>query len=248
MSLMYRARDAAGPLEQGDILQAVPWLNVQVTRSRVLVPDENGGFVVGEHSPSAPDDCFLAQLQLVDALVVTQSCDALRGATILLAPIEALIELSPRPERRSAEVRRIATGLGEIGRFYLPDLPPRDIPRRVALLDSCFSLDREDLSQFVRERRSIILGLTARGVEYLQFRLGVVFGRNAREDEDWPSTEDLSDRISSLDARLSKPFSDEHQRQLRTEEREEVVKALERVRDHVASTFGTPVGGARVPE
>lgn len=235
MSLMYRPRQADGALDQGDVLRSVPRpllklmdldeigegaTETTVSRKRVDGPARDGARAVVAY-------------ERVDALVLTQNCD-MRGPTILLAPIDGVGSLSPKPDKRAQQTVGFATNL-ERG-FYLPDLPPLGLARRTALLAQVFSVPADDLQRFVTAEKSIVVGLQDRALEYLQFRLGVVFGRKAREDYDWPSVEDIEDQIARITNRLDST-KDPEERALIEAELRSAQEWLPRIRDHVEQKF-----------
>lgn len=248
---MYRARPPEGPLEQGDILVGVPRPILGLVGVQLLRGTE-GSLEVDQQ----PDDYAIQRedtaamsFDVVDAIVLTQSCDAVRKTWILLAPIEPC-DLSSKPVPRAKAVQKLATGLGVVGSFYLPNLPPLKWTRRQALLDEAFTLPRDDLAMYVEQHGLVRAGLSSAGIEYLQHRIGLVFGRLARDDYAWRSVEDLGDHVAQLEAqigstkgRLARASDEEEKADLEAElellaaEIDQTKQATSRVSQYVAQSF-----------
>jgi hypothetical protein len=205
MSLVYRRRSPEGPIEQGDILRSVPRLFPELNAAHLVQRSGNTTTlrVKEVERPLVDGDLVAVPIVQVDAVVLTQSCDALRSPFIYLAPIHAL-DLSNNAVLRGKAVRKSATALDPIGGFYLPDLPPLDWQRRVAHLDKAFSLPTDELQLYARQHRIVAAGLTGRALEYLQHRVSIVFGRMARDDGDWPSLADIQDLRALLESEIAK--------------------------------------------
>jgi hypothetical protein len=205
MSLMYRRRPARGPIEQGDILRDVPQLTGPINLAKLITAIDGQVHLQTKRAdePLLADQVVAVTVVPVDALVLTQSCDVLRSPFVLLAPIVGL-PVHSNQAKRAEEVRRVATSLRAIGSFYLPDLPALGRPRRIAQLDQVFCLPAAELRDYVTQHNLVECGLTGKALEYLQYRIGVVFGRLARDDGEWPSVDDLSDWRVSIELEIQK--------------------------------------------
>jgi len=233
MSLMYRRRPSDAPIDQGDVLLGVPRLSGSLNEAILVLHGEDLR-VKDAATPLAGGQAVAMVVDLVDALVLSQGCDVLRRGFVHLAPIDELRNLSDKAAKRASSVRKAATGLDAVGAFYLPNLPRLGWPRRIAALDDAFALPGDELREYVRRHRSIACGLTPAAIEYLQYRIGLVFGRKAREDEDWPSVEDLRDQRVEKDLEIQKR-TQERARAADPGEQDEIESELTQLRRELAS-------------
>ncbi|MBS2020450.1 MAG: hypothetical protein JST00_46765 [Deltaproteobacteria bacterium] len=143
------------------------------------------------------------------AMVVSNSCDNASGTgTIVLVPIRDMPARQGPPDvvQDWKQVSEAATGTATPKLFYLPNSPKFGIARRSQALLSDFVPVRPDyLARCVKEAKTQrICGLTPEAQRHLQSALALVFGRNARDDYEWPSREDIELKIRALQAKLER--------------------------------------------
>jgi hypothetical protein len=131
----------------------------------------------------------ISEITLTRALVIEQSCDSPLSLGVALAPL-----VSWQPEGKGEDqwksISRMATSLANPTRFYLPDHPSLGPERYLAELGRKFFLPAPVMNDLIKAGKRIAT-LSPTTIAYLQFRLGVMYQRAAREDYDWPSVEDL---------------------------------------------------------
>jgi hypothetical protein len=193
--------DTSSPISQGDIFADIPSpvfaFDHHVVKSGAMcrVEDLTGNVQDGM--------TLLATVEVVKAIVLTQSCDAPRAVNILLAPLNLLAFESTKPDRRWSEIQRLATSLHHPTRVYLPDDPGLKLDRHIAELSEAFTLPRQELERFaLNGKRIATLGEEA--VAYLSFRIATMFWRLARDDFAWPSKADLQLKEAHLTVDIAK--------------------------------------------
>jgi hypothetical protein len=139
---------------------------------------------------------FLATVDLVNAIVLEQSCDTLSADRILLARLVDLEEKEKAKEKWD-QVRDLGNSLRQPTRLYLADESAFGFPKRYVDLGAKFTLARDDLLHFIQagNRKAI---LDQKCLIYLQHRLSVLLSRIARDDIDWLSLDDLNTKIEVL--------------------------------------------------
>lgn len=199
MGRTYRKPAASEALSQGDIFKKIPMPLLRFRHGVHLVFQGDGIFreepvLDGIQAGMG----FLADVELVDAIVLEQSCDTLHGDQVLLAPLrECDFSKRKTPKEKWEYIKRIGTSLAEPARIYLTNDPDLDFPRRFIDLGSKFPLTPEDLQHFI-EKGHRVAALTDRGLINLQYRLTVQLSRVARDDIDWLSEEDLDIKAQVL--------------------------------------------------
>lgn len=224
---MYRVRPpltmAPIGLDQGDIVAGFPRPGLPTAK--------NIAFMVSKNQmkyPTPPIELanrasqlrvFVPIVWLDYAIVVSNSCDNASAA----AAGEAAVELAPlRPftfrretdEERWLEISTAATGTGSPKLFYLAGDDTYGLPRSHAVLADKFPVSFDYVMRCAREagtRR--VCGLTKEAQVHLQWQLAVAYGRNDREDLEWPSAEDLKLKRAWLRRELADPKKrDSHER------------------------------------
>jgi len=122
---------------------------------------------------------FLATVDLVNAIVLEQSCDTLSADRILLARLVDLEEKEKAKEKWD-QVRDLGNSLRQPTRLYLADESAFGFPKRYVDLGAKFTLARDDLLHFIQagNRKAT---LDQKGLIYLQHRLSVLLSRIARD-------------------------------------------------------------------
>jgi hypothetical protein len=207
-------------LNQGDLL-------VGVLRPKIV---GDSSFVVREGpkaNPVKPEARItldaklrvISPLEVVDALVISNSCDNVGDAPLLLVPIRPFkfTSASMTDADRWAVISQAATGTANPKLFYLPaSKETGPAVRSEVQLNLLFSVSHEYLAKCVRDvGTKRIGGLTPEAVRHLQWAFGVVFSRDPREDDDWPSDEDLPLKLSFLEQETAKggPFKEKYEGQ-----------------------------------
>ncbi len=248
MPKLYRKPSPTDPISQGDIFKDIP--NPVTPFDHHLV-ESNGAYRIESRSGDVRADMnFLSAVELVSAIVLTQSCDVPRAENILLAPLSSLNFDSGKPERHWAEIQKFATSLHQPTRFYLPDDPAIGLNRHLAEMSELFTLPRLELAGFALSGKRVA-SLADEGVSYLAFRFAMMIWRVARDDYAWPSKADLSLKKSYLERELSKWKNKIQQLEKLTNEQltqiEELQSALDQLRieldrtnDAIARFDGAP--------
>ncbi|MGL4549935.1 MAG: hypothetical protein ACRC33_02005 [Gemmataceae bacterium] len=187
------------PLSQGDIFTALP-MPVLSFRAGVHLVQQGAGLFEARRTDGAVEDGMnvLAGVQLVDAIVIEQSCDTLRADLALLAPLRDC-DLSKKKKAKDIweHIKTIGSSLAQPSRAYQANDPEFRFPRRYIDLSAKFSLAPEDLAHFIGLNLRVAT-LTDRGLINLQHRLTVQLSRVAREDLDWLSDDDLAIKAEAL--------------------------------------------------
>lgn len=215
---MFISRPALGKpedLDQGDLLVGV--LQPQLQSALFAQRDGPKMRPADEKDIGASDLSNLrlnAQLRVIDlALVISNSCDNFAGAQLLLVPVTPF-KFSDRASDdagRWMEISKAATGGASPRTFYLPADESLGIARSQARLDQIFPLSAKQLGAIAKSRTvKRIAGLTTEAVRHLQWALSFFFSRNAREDLQWPSTEDLRLKAAWLESMIDRGFKGEY--------------------------------------
>jgi len=125
--MIYESVDSADNIEQGDIFRNIP--RIDVSLNRLLVVDDQGEASemdwndVLEKNKSDPGTTAIATIQPVDAIVITQNCDAVRSEFISLCQIDnfkAVTGKSPANAKNwQAEI--VTQSRRNTNFFYLPE-------------------------------------------------------------------------------------------------------------------------------
>jgi hypothetical protein len=207
--------NATKDLNQGDVLRRLPVPKPPLARSittlrgpKVTYPfsaDSFGQAVGKEEGVRALR--LMLEVELVEyAIVLSNACDNTDGTwQLLVAPISPF-EFSPEADSDSKKWRQIsvaATGATAPKQFYLPRY--RDMPRSKVELARIAGITHEYLARCVLEiGTDRAFGLTDEAQRHLQRTLDLFFARNAREDYDWPSREDLELKKAWLEQELAR--------------------------------------------
>jgi len=240
-------------LNQGDVLASAPLLK-QGT-------DENLCTMAGRKNfnwpvPPAEVTAFSGALRVMQAvervdfaLVISNSCDnALGISPIMLAPVLPFT-FNPRddtPGKKWVRVSNAATSTAAPKYFYLPAAKEVGLPRSEAQLGQMYPVTPKLLSKFIAlGGTQRVCSLSPDAVVHLQWQIGLIFGRNPREDLAWPSQEDLELKLAWLDEELAKPG-----KQVPLEDRERYAKeksAIEQVLGRQSGREGTGSGNGDPP-
>lgn len=149
----------------------------------------------------------MSELERIDALVISNSCDNTGNNPLLLVPVRPLKLDDKEPAHKQWDmISQAATGTANPKLFYLPAEPGLGpAARSEAQLHTIFSVSHEFVQRCVAEAGTKrVCGLTAEALRHLQWAVGVVFSRDAREDYDWPSRDDLALKLAYYDHHIEK--------------------------------------------
>jgi hypothetical protein len=191
-------------LEQGDILADVPRLHEGLEDNHIII---NGPKSYTWPAPESSVRSFARSVRVVQrvdeldfALVVSSSCDNYRGTTaVMLAPVQSWEPRGKGPQERWSSIRNAATSPGSPKYFYLPKNDLCGFGRSQAQLGDFYLISHELLQKYVAmagTRR--VARLEEDAIRHLQWQLGVMLGRNPRDDFAWPSLEDLEVKEQAL--------------------------------------------------
>lgn len=207
MAGLYVYPDTAAPSLQGDILDDVSLASVSYSHKVIQVDTR---LEVEECSGLPQDDlAILANVRLVRAIVISQSCDV-GGDRVLVAPLSEFAPQGNQGRKKWREVQRAATSLHQPSRVYLPDDPRNVRPRSWIELGDAFTTSPEMIRDLVKAGKRIAT-LTEEGRSYLQFRVATMFARVGRDDYAWPSQDDLGFKKEYLDHEIV--LAEEHAKQ-----------------------------------
>lgn len=226
---MYRERPAlksSHDLDQGDILGGLLVPRAPTKKNLALVRNKNK---MDWPAPAASLKKLDKELRAVCpierldyAIVVSNSCDNAGNYPILLAPIRefkfAQGELSEA--EKWMNISEAATGTASPKLFYLPGSNEHGLPRSEALLPNLFSLQHTFLQRCIDEadvRR--VCGLTSEAQRHLQWAIGLLFSRDPRDDDAWPSVDDLRLKLAWLEEEIPRAG---HRREALEAEREKL--------------------------
>jgi len=210
---MYVPRDRLSDtrdLNQGDVLGGIYRPLPPSEKNFVLLRNKNKAEWPAPTRALAESD---KELRVVveprrDAcLVVSNSCDNARATLpILLVPIFPFKLKGQNAEEQWREVSEAATGTAYAKTFYLPSSQEYGFERGQAQFNFMFPVSHDYIRRCVDEAKATrVCGLTPEAQGHLKWALALFFGRNSREDYDWPSLEDLDLKRQWLEARLSRP-------------------------------------------
>lgn len=208
---MYDTRPALTDpreLEQGDILRGILRPSAATAKNFALLKDGN------KFKHPAPQEAVLEvskDLRVVLApqreelsVVVSSSCDnALGTLPILLVPAKPFKLQADTPEDQWLEISQAATGTANPKVFYLTASKEYGFERSQAQFNLMFSVSHDYIARCMEDAKtSRVCGLKPEAQRHLQWALSLFFGRNPREDYDWPSLEDLELKERWLEATL----------------------------------------------
>lgn len=200
-------------LNQGDILANAPRLKHGGAENlSELAGRKNFNWPVPESKVTAFSKALrvMQAVERVDfAIVISNSCDNASGQIpILLAPVIPFV-FSLRddtPARQWLVISHAATSTAAPKYFYLPSADELGIPRSEAQLELMYFVTPSLMEKFMQlsdTRR--VCGLSRDAIIHLQWQIGLIFGRNPREDLSWPSREDLQLKLAWLAEEIAKP-------------------------------------------
>jgi hypothetical protein len=225
-------------LNQGDILISAPRLKHGLA--------ENLCTMAGKKNfnwPVPPDQVTafsggLRVMQAVErvdyALVISNSCDNASGISpVVLAPIQpfTFAARDDTPGKKWMRVSAAATSTSSPKYFYLPASAEIGFPRSEAQLAELYLVTPSLLAKFIALGGTQRIGaLSGEAVVHLQWQVGLIFGRNPREDLAWPSADDLELKLGWLDDELAKSHNQVslEEKQRYAEEKSTIEKQLGR--------------------
>lgn len=209
---MYEPRAALADthdLNQGDILSGV-LRPATVTEGNFVLRD--GGKVRYPAPPkslenSDPNLRLMHEVRVESrCMVVSNSCDNTLDYPIFLAPIRpfAFPQGCDTPQAQWRVISEAATGTANPKFFYLTEAPEFKLPRSEVQLNLIFTVLHSYLGRCVREAGTVrVCGLKPEAQRHLQWTIAAFFGRNPREDQDWPSREDLKLKVAWLEDQIA---------------------------------------------
>ncbi len=209
---MYEPRAALADthdLNQGDILTGVLRPMTVAAGNFVL---RDGGKVKYPASPkslenSDPNLRLMHEVRVENhCIVVSNSCDNTLDYPIFLAPIRLFVfpQGCDTPQTQWRVISEAATGTANPKFFYLTAAPEFNLPRSEVQLNLIFPVLHSYLERCVREAGTVrVCGLKPEAQRHLQWTIAALFGRNPREDQDWPSREDLQLKVAWLEDQIA---------------------------------------------
>ncbi len=210
---MYEARATLSDthdLNQGDVLRAVLRPHTVIDQNFVI---REGGKVRWKVPPEAlaqpdPNLRLMHQLEKEDlSIAISNSCDNSSDLQLLLAPVRPFKfpKGCDTPESQWRVISEAATGTANPKFFYLPSSTEFGLARSEVRLAQIFPVSHPYLDRCLKEAGTTrVCGLTAEAQRHLQWTIALFFGRNPREDNDWPSAEDLELKIKWLESELTR--------------------------------------------
>ncbi len=210
---MYVERPALGDardLYQGDILLGMLRIHAPGEKNFGLLQREGKtarfDYRTKPHHLKSPGEALrvFSKVEPVDVLVLSPTCDNARGAfPIMLAPLADFQFKSDNVDKMWLQLSQAATGTATPKRFYLPAHPSGRLKRSWAQLPIMFMVQPSFVDRCIKQADTERLcGITDEAQVHLRWQLGLYFGRNAREDQDWPSTDDLGLKLRALEERV----------------------------------------------
>jgi hypothetical protein len=148
-----------------------------------------------------------------DCIVLSNSCDNANSLPLILAPIKDFIfpDGYDTPAKQWRLISEMATGAANPKFFYLAASAEFGLRRSRVQLAEMFSVDHSYLQRSISEAETKLLcGLQPEAARHLQWTLTQFFGRNPREDYDWPSRDDLELTEKWLEAQLDEGGGGRH--------------------------------------
>lgn len=224
---MYLPRSDVGDshdLVQGDLIAGLLRPKLAVNGALTLV--ESGNKL---RKPPAPTEALREpdpNLRLVSrlerlglALVLSNSCDNTGDYPLIFAPVRPykFSEGATSDVERWLDISEAATGTASPRLFYLPGAPESGFDRSEALLSHMFTLGHDFVQRCLADGGAhVVCGLGEDGLRHLRWALGHFFSRDPREDDAWPSHDDLRLKRKWLESELARGTSrqEEYQREL----------------------------------
>lgn len=194
MSLGYCDRIDGIPLKQGDILLHIPLPTFGIFPFNKINKNDDRAYKpeTADSQSITKGDRGIIEYDLVDVIILTQSCDIMLTHQVLLAPLKEYHVPGNTESKKGKSILDRVNSIKVIRNLYLPDVPELGFARHDAFLAQAFTLDAGQLTEYVKHNSSFLMGLSENGVEYLQYRISLLFGRLAREDYSWASLEDVN--------------------------------------------------------
>ena len=136
--MIYEAVNVDAPIRQGDIFHHIP--RVDLSLSNIAVVDEEGQRCVAwrdllEEQGERAAVAAVLPIRSVDAIVITQNCDAIRGEYVCLCQIDEFLPVlggaEPKnPKKWQSLIRQHSKS--NLRWFYLPADPTAALKQRMA--------------------------------------------------------------------------------------------------------------------
>jgi hypothetical protein len=207
--MIYEVVPETDAIRQGDIFRGIP--RVDFSMSDIAVVDEDDTRrvswqdLLAEQGDSATVAAVLP-MKSVDAIVITQNCDAVRGQYLCLCEVEAFLEATGKSEPKNA--KRWQSLITEHSRtnlrwFYLPEDSHFGFTERKAVdFRVILRVPRTDL-EAIKSRR---LGrLNPQATEHFRESLGQFF-RRYPYDEWYPLTREELEAYAASKREAVPPF------------------------------------------
>jgi hypothetical protein len=182
--MIYEPVSPDRPIKQGDIFRSIP--RVELSLSRMMVVD-SGSLEPREVSwRDMIDECqgnvstvAVLPMKSVDAIVITQNCDAVRGEHICLSEIGRFSDFlnQKTPPTTPGKWKDLITRQSKTNLrfFYLPADPPSGLPDRMAAdFRTILRIPRHELED-MRDLRRVRLNMVA--TEHFRETLAQFFRR-----------------------------------------------------------------------
>ena len=209
--MIYNSVDTAEPIKQGDIFRGIP--RVDFSFSTIAVIDEDEGQrqvtwrdVIEEASGPAAVAAVLP-VRSVDAIVITQNCDAVRGEYLCLCQIDEFLiatgkaEPPKTPRKWTSLITRHSRE--NLRWFYLPPAPSLEFEHAMAVdFRVIIRVQRMDLEMM----RDLRIGcLSQIGAEHFRESLAHFF-RRYPYNEWYPLTKDQFQAYAADSPEPVKPY------------------------------------------
>jgi hypothetical protein len=139
----------------------------------------------------------------------SNTCDNFQQSSpVLIVPVEAyeFDDAEASDAKKWLQISADATGVGSAKLFYLPRHPDVALGRSHAVLNRVTPLSHKYLKRcFAELNGQRLCGLTPAAPRHLQYTLSLMFSRNARDDDAWPSVEDFRLKAAWLRESLQLP-------------------------------------------
>jgi len=176
-------------LQQGDILEGIPFLALAPAQVEVLEPESETTSIRDLTADQSWKDGtkLCVDCEISNAIVMSQTCDLGKTPYFLVArvvPWTTVLKATDMATERACrgKIRQLANPGRHSGVFYLPDHQLSDFvfPKSLAVLHSIQALDRIDLEAVQQAR--FRLRLSSIALQAFQERMSYFFGRFGAPD------------------------------------------------------------------
>lgn len=181
--MIYTRPGPDDPIHQGDIFRGVPRVDFSLSDLRVITQDNNVAIKSWAEllaEGAADGAAIVVSVRPVDAIVLTQDCDAVRSPDITLCEVRDFRQVERQAKDTTALKSwiRIITQQARINQkwFYLPPDPAIGINQRLgADFLTTIRIGRMDLEAMKADKR--IAGLKQVALEHFRERVSEFFRR-----------------------------------------------------------------------